>query len=141
MHPKTHGEECLLLQSDVTPLWRLLHATVLLRDSVHPSGSLSVLCVVYTWQRWSGLVPTKLGQSNAPFPGAAAQVMPELEGCQFALCTSRAQLNCHHLLGTVTSPSMSTLIRSQSQVMSHASCKMSGRHLCGFLFPPVSKNI
>lgn len=99
-------------------------------------------CVLFT--RGSGGVswsPQSLGQSNAPSSGAAAQVMPELEGCQFALCTSTAQLNCHHHLGTVTSPSMSALIRSQSQVMSHASCKMSGRHLCGFLFLLVSRNI
>lgn len=136
MHPKTHGEEFLLPHSDVTPLWSLLHATVLLRDWICPSGSVSFLCVLTHGRGGVGWSPQSLGQSTAPSPGAAAQVMPELEGCQFSSCASTAQLKCHHHLGTVTSPYMSALICSRSQVMSHASCKMSERHLCGFLFPP-----
>ncbi|RMC03004.1 hypothetical protein DUI87_20197 [Hirundo rustica rustica] len=42
--------------------------------------------------------------------------MLELEGCQFALCASTAQLKCHHHLGTVTSPCKSALIRSPTQL-------------------------
>lgn len=138
-HPRTHWEECLLLQSDVTPLWRLLHATVLLRDWICPSGSVSLLCVFARGRGGLGWSPQSLGQSTAPSPGAAAQVLPQLDGYQFASCDSTAQLKCHHHLGTVTSPCVSAL--SHSQVMSHASCKMSERHLCGFLFPPLSRNI
>lgn len=139
VHPETRGEECLVLQSDITPLCSLLHATVLLRDWICPSGSVSLLCVFAHGRGGVGWSPQSLGQSTAPSPGAAAQVVPELEGCQFASCAGTAQLKCHHHLGTVTSPCMSALIHSRSQVMSHASCKTAERRLCGFLFPPPPK--
>lgn len=46
-------------QWDVTPLCSLLHATVLFVDWVCPFWfSVPPVCV-YTWQRWSGLVPIK----------------------------------------------------------------------------------
>lgn len=133
------GEECLVLQSDVTPLCSLLHYTVLLRDWICPSGSVSLLCVFAHGRGGVGWSPQSLGQSAAPSPGAAAQVVPELEGCQFSSCASTAQLKCHHHLGTVTSPCMSALIRARSHAMSHASCKMPERCLCGFLFLPPPK--
>lgn len=131
-HPKTYGGKCLLVQSDVTPLcvgdWKCL------------CGSESLLCALHVAQgQWVG--PHKASIKSCTFSWSSSTGNGRAGGLPVSLVCqqSSAQVSpspgdCHQPWHVCSNPL--TVTGNEPCLLQDA-----WEALCGFLFPPLSRNI